>query len=118
MEKSTVVVGFPPRARVCGEIAAIQDEYASNARLLTYFAQNNPPAAEADSLVMLEAALLRRQEMLVGKMADVVAVSMDDVIAKLELWAAEAGDAWDDVTDDMAARIVFSVLSDIRRLSA
>lgn len=115
MEKNTVVVDFSARTRVQVRISAIQEEYRSNARLLAYFAQTNPEDQELDNLALLETALLRRQDMLLQQMAGIQSTSIDDLRAKLELWAEEADG---DCETQSTVRIVYSVLDDIRRLSA
>ncbi len=106
---------FVAKNRIQKKIAAIKEEYTSNNRLLSYFAQNNPPDVSDDSLSLLEAALLRRQEMLIEQMADIPAKSLDDMRAKLELWVEEIEDSEE---FDARSKIVLSVLDDIKSLSA
>lgn len=67
---------------------------------------------------MLEEALLRRQEMLVGQVADLPAASVEDLRAKLELWAGEVDESFEHMMVSVSNRIVHSVLLDVRRLSA
>ncbi len=118
VENNSVVVGFVARNRIQPKITAIQEEYSSNARLLSYFAQNNPQDMQDDGLFLLETALLRRQEMLVEQMADLPAKSLDDLRAKLEIWAEESDESSEDDVMSASTRIVYSVLKDIRRLCA
>ena len=115
MEKSSIILEFVVKNPVRQKIAAIQEEYASNARLLGFFAQNNPVDFANESLTLLEAALLHRQEMLVEQMADIPAKSLDDVKAKLELWVEASEDSQE---VDARSKIVLSVLDDIKSLSA
>lgn len=115
MEKSPIIFEFIAKNPVRQKIAAIREEYTSNARLLSYFAQSNPVDFVNESLMLLEVALLHRQEMLVEQMAGMPATSLDDMRAKLELWVEEIEDS-EDV--DARSKIVLSVLDDIKSLSA
>lgn len=115
LEKSPNVLEFVAKNRIQQKIVAIKEEYTSNSRLLSYFAQNNPADVSDDSLALLEAALLRRQEMLIEQMADIPAKSLDDMRAKLELWVEEIEDSEE---FDARSKIVLSVLDDIKSLSA
>lgn len=115
LEKSPNVLEFVAKNRIQQKIVAIKEEYTSNSRLLSYFAQNNPADVSDDSLTLLEAALLRRQEMLIEQMADIPAKSLDDMRAKLELWVEEIEDSEE---FDARSKIVLSVLDDIKSLSA
>lgn len=115
LEKSVKIFEFVAKNRLQPKIVAIQAEYTSNSRLLRYFAQSNPADFSEDSLTLLEAALLRRQEMLVGQMADIRSMSLDDIRAKLELWVEEIDDSEE---FDARSKIVLSVLDDIRSFSA
>lgn len=112
LEQSPNVFEFVAKTRIQQKIVAIQAEYTSNLRLLSYFAQNNPVDFAENSLTLLEAALLRRQKMLVEQLADIPAKSLDEIRAKLALLAEEFEEF------DARSRIILSVLDDIKTLSA
>jgi hypothetical protein len=115
MDNSSSVIEFTGSNFVQRRILAIQEEYRSNARLLTYFAQTNPAELKEDNLALLETALLRRQQMLLDQIAGVRSGTLQDLRAKLEIWAQESTDEGDPCAQ---SRIVLSVMEDVRRLSA
>jgi hypothetical protein len=114
MRDCSVVVNYQGSTRVQKKMAGIQNEYRSNARLLAYFSQSNPRDFGEDSLVRLETALLRRQEMLLDQIAATQASSYDELLAKLELWAEESDE---ETMSPAQHRILLSVIADMRRLA-
>lgn len=111
------VVKFDAHPRSINRIADIREEYASNYRLLAYFAQHNAPERSTDNLGLLELALVRRQEMLVAQMANFEAQTLADICAKLEMWAQEQELEDGDAEADDQSRLVLSALRALKALS-